>query len=855
MKISTLRTLLIAIFAVAGCSMLAAAQTTVSMELSDYSGSCRDGGQFTDPSGKIQVSLSKGTNTLNEPWFSRYSSSTNGLYLYSGNTIELSLTDDEFYIESVEFVCDLNYTFSMVSNPSCTLSSGSLTDKGHNDYYYEVFEWNTEKGKQPLSFMITIGGSSRSDHVVLTENIKVTYSQSTAQPEPNLKPIDKLTFYKGSFAKFPTVQTSSGEAIDIKPEATKIAVKGNSSSTTQNVAVQDGYLKGMQSGNYIVTFATKRTEDYRSTTDSFEVEVVDPASYKDNIIVCADHKSTMNTTSTTKEGSVELTLQKGTTTNVPKALGNGNLEMYSDNLVSIKLTDDDCFIYQVVFNSVSSGTRVTSLRSTTSGVEGTYFSSQASPDFFCRWTAASGVRTQNVTLEISANNAAEVVSIEVRYKRRIEVPEAVLAPVSAVKAPLKCFTDLPEVKDALFNSKLPIDLSSIRIIGKSWDDSVIEFKDGTIIPKDVKSVGSCTVGFSTLPTELMGSTSGEFELTVEKMKVTVGSFASYPIIDREWNKSGRYTFDDMITLPDNLAVEIKAPVSVTIAPKGFSVVEEADRTLENSKESEAVWRQWQAIVDSPGVVDGFLDIPPSALPMAGSENGFSVGFDIACSGQYDVTFKNNSSAEYQFINGETNRTATSITRTLEIYPSLTQSYSYVLNGKKYTDDGLTINGVQLSNGMTMSYPAQNGLYMENSLDNSRLYIPGVYMADVYYWYEGLDEVSPAAVSPVSSYRKMEDNFIDISGLKNLPQDGEMTLYLYLKKNGAATPIMSSSGHSEHFLTMSLDTKNAVPTGIDRVQEEVNPVFYNLQGVRVANPAPGQLYVKVAGGKAEKVIVK
>ena len=853
MKISTLRTLLIAIFAVAGCSMLAAAPTTVSIKLLNYSGYCYDGGQFTDPSGKIQVSLSKGTNTQYEPRFSRYSTGPDGLYLYSGNTIELSITDDEFYIESVEFECDDKYTF----NPSCALSSGSLTDKGYNSNYYEVFEWNTEKGKQPLNFMITIGGSSSSDHVVLTENIKVTYSQSTAQPAPTLKQFDKLTFYKGSFAKFPTVQTTSGEVIDIKPEATKIAVKGNSSSATQNVAVQDGYLKGMQSGNYIVTFTTKRTEDYRSTTGSFEVEVVDPASYKDDIIVCADHKSTMNTTSTTKEGSVELILQKGTTNNVPQVLGNGNLEMYSDNLVSIKLTDDDCFIYQVVFNCLSSGRRVIGLRSTTSGVDGTYFSSQASPDYFCRWTAASGVRTQNVTLEISANNAAEVISIEVRYKRRIEVPEAVLAQVSAVKTPLKCFTDLPEVKDALFNSKLPIDLSSIRIIDKNWDGSVIEFKDGTIIPKDVKSVGSCTVGFSTLPTELMGSTSGEFQLTVEKMKVTVGSFASYPIIDREWNKSGRYTFDDMITLPDNLAVEIKAPVSVTIAPKGFSVVAEADRTLENSKESVAVWRQWQAIVDSNGVVDGFLDTAPSALPMAGSDNGFSVGFDIACSGQYDVTFKNNSSTEYQFINGETNKstTATSITRTLEIYPSLTQSYSYVLNGKEYTDDGLTINGVQLSNGMTMSYPAQNGLYMENSLDNSRLYIPGVYMADVYYWYEGLDEVAPAAASPVSSYRKMEDNFIDISGLKNLPQDGEMTLYLYLQKNGAATPIMSSSGHSEHFLTMSLDTKNAVPTGIDRVQEEINPVFYNLQGVRVANPVPGQLYVKVAGGKAEKVIVK
>ena len=38
------------------------------------------------------------------------------------------------------------------------------------------------------------------------------------------------------------------------------------------------------------------------------------------------------------------------------------------------------------------------------------------------------------------------------------------------------------------------------------------------------------------------------------------------------------------------------------------------------------------------------------------------------------------------------------------------------------------------------------------------------------------------------------------------------------------------------------------------EDEVEAVYYNLQGVRVANPANG-LYIRVAGDKAEKVIVK
>ena len=36
--------------------------------------------------------------------------------------------------------------------------------------------------------------------------------------------------------------------------------------------------------------------------------------------------------------------------------------------------------------------------------------------------------------------------------------------------------------------------------------------------------------------------------------------------------------------------------------------------------------------------------------------------------------------------------------------------------------------------------------------------------------------------------------------------------------------------------------------------DVAPVYYNLQGVRVANPANG-LYIKVVGEKASKVLVK
>ena len=53
-------------------------------------------------------------------------------------------------------------------------------------------------------------------------------------------------------------------------------------------------------------------------------------------------------------------------------------------------------------------------------------------------------------------------------------------------------------------------------------------------------------------------------------------------------------------------------------------------------------------------------------------------------------------------------------------------------------------------------------------------------------------------------------------------------------------------------------KDGATTGVADIAVEgveAAPVYYNLQGVRVANPAAGNLYIKVAGKKATKVLFK
>ena len=63
----------------------------------------------------------------------------------------------------------------------------------------------------------------------------------------------------------------------------------------------------------------------------------------------------------------------------------------------------------------------------------------------------------------------------------------------------------------------------------------------------------------------------------------------------------------------------------------------------------------------------------------------------------------------------------------------------------------------------------------------------------------------------------------------------------------------------------MDNKDGVWTGVDDIEidywydgDEVEdnsvPVFYNLQGTKVANPSNG-IFIMVKGGKSKKVFIK
>lgn len=64
----------------------------------------------------------------------------------------------------------------------------------------------------------------------------------------------------------------------------------------------------------------------------------------------------------------------------------------------------------------------------------------------------------------------------------------------------------------------------------------------------------------------------------------------------------------------------------------------------------------------------------------------------------------------------------------------------------------------------------------------------------------------------------------------------------------------SAANSNCLAAMFTVSKTQGVNDVIAADAEVAPVYYNLQGVRVANPANG-LYIKVAGEKASKVLVK
>lgn len=91
-----------------------------------------------------------------------------------------------------------------------------------------------------------------------------------------------------------------------------------------------------------------------------------------------------------------------------------------------------------------------------------------------------------------------------------------------------------------------------------------------------------------------------------------------------------------------------------------------------------------------------------------------------------------------------------------------------------------------------------------------------------------------------------DKTLAIEGLSNGTYLVELTTV-----TGNAAPVVVLKEKSR------IDVTNTFTTGIEEAEaiREQPAVYYNLQGARVDDPRPGELLIKVEGGKAVKTIIR
>lgn len=94
----------------------------------------------------------------------------------------------------------------------------------------------------------------------------------------------------------------------------------------------------------------------------------------------------------------------------------------------------------------------------------------------------------------------------------------------------------------------------------------------------------------------------------------------------------------------------------------------------------------------------------------------------------------------------------------------------------------------------------------------------------------------------------------IFGFENEEQIANLTVTVALEVYETVTsPVVWNEGETEKTLKVTLLPEGGGVSGI--LSEGTNAIYYNLQGQRVATPAPGQTLIRILDGKAHKIIIK
>ena len=322
------------------------------------------------------------------------------------------------------------------------------------------------------------------------------------------------------------------------------------------------------------------------------------------------------------------------------------------------------------------------------------------------------------------------------------------------------------------------------------------------------------------------------------------------------------TFTDFISSSDDISgVQFNLVIEPAFTPV-YTLEDKRDEWDENCGLYDWEWNQMNAIETQGNRVDAYYS-KPKYNETIGIESSVNVQFGASGKYTFTVTSENKSVDIEYGDNGNT----------IDIYPSTELQYVYTWNGHSFTEDNpdvLNINyfGLNADSNEIKYGTTQDGTPV-GDVENAAVMIPGVYFADLYYYYQVLDNVlNPSEPQPgepelsnkrranevtvPDGYVKAKGNAINLSALQN---NNSVKLSLLLVKNGAATPLVSSDSNETEATYTVTKTKDVDPTGVESVDVDADDEaeYFTLQGIKVQNPEKG-IYIKVQNGKTSKVVL-
>lgn len=263
--------------------------------------------------------------------------------------------------------------------------------------------------------------------------------------------------------------------------------------------------------------------------------------------------------------------------------------------------------------------------------------------------------------------------------------------------------------------------------------------------------------------------------------------------------------------------------------------EEAEKMYNDMPEG--LPEQYDALKATGKKVDGIY-IPTTGTITEQSDDNGSYVFNASfpCSGKYTITVSSNPEGNYIFDPKEF---------TITVRPCITLLYGET--------PGFNINGYGFNSKdpQTINYGLTNNEVAWVPEDGqSFAYTPGLYFAEsleIETSFQTKTSDTPSNVDPDGPSLAKRNGKAGYYGAPiSLENVTGGSLDVYATKNGVKSDKFS--------FTLNMQD-NQMPTGVDSIEaaEEGEAEYFNLQGVKVANPEHG-IFIKVQNGKAVKVIL-